>query len=87
MEHEFARSLSGHDQDQVYLIWKKEGRFAYLVNGTTHTIEHPKKKNVKHYQVIRKFPEDIWMQRKAKESWTDDTIRQAILAYERSINQ
>ena len=44
MRIEFAKSLSGHDKNHIYLIWKKEGRFAYLVNGTTHTMNNPKKK-------------------------------------------
>ena len=50
MRIEFAKSLSGHDKNHIYLIWKKEGRFAYLVNGSTHTMNNPKKKNEKHYE-------------------------------------
>ena len=41
---EFAKSLSGHDKDQFYLIIKKDDTFVYLVNGTTRPLEQPKKK-------------------------------------------
>lgn len=44
MKIEFAKSLSGHDKNKIYLIWKKEERFAYLVDGKIHTIDKPKKK-------------------------------------------
>ena len=47
MKIEFAKSLSGHDKNKIYLIWKKEERFAYLVDGKIHTIDKPKKKNEK----------------------------------------
>lgn len=59
MNYELAKSLSGHDRDQIYLIWKKEGRFAYLVDGKAHTLANPKKKNEKHYQAVKHIPEHI----------------------------
>ena len=34
-EMEFARSKSGHDKNQIYLIKEKDEKFVYLVNGTT----------------------------------------------------
>ncbi len=83
MNIELARSLSGHDKNQVYLVWKKEERFAWLVNGTTHTIERPKKKNTKHFQIIKNIPENVRKRLKEKEPLTDVTIRQAVRAYER----
>lgn len=44
MKIELAKSLSGHDKDEIYLILKQEERFAWLVNGTTHTLLKPKRK-------------------------------------------
>lgn len=87
MQIELAKSLSGHDKDQIYLIWKKEERFVWLVNGTTHTIEKPKKKNIKHFQIIKNIPENVYKRLKENESLTDDTIRQAVKIYLRSINK
>lgn len=87
MTLEFARSLSGHDKDQIYLILEKEERGAYLVNGRTHTLDKPKRKNKKHYQIIKHIPEDILAQFSKNGSLTDDIIYEALRAYERSINQ
>lgn len=53
MELEFAKSLSGHDRNQYYLVVKKEEQNVYLVNGTTKSLDSPKKKNRKHIQIIR----------------------------------
>ena len=38
---EFARSKSGHDKNQIYLIKEKDEKFVYLVNGTTRTLDMP----------------------------------------------
>lgn len=87
MKFEFAKSLSGHDKDQTYLIMRQEGQFAYLANGTAHTAEKPKKKNRKHYQVIKRIPDDILERLKQAEPLTDAIIRQAVKAYDQSISR
>ena len=51
---EFARSKSGHDKNQIYLIKEKDEKFVYLVNGTTRTLDMPKKKNCKAYSDYQK---------------------------------
>ena len=87
MNFEFAKSLSGHDRDRIYLIIAEEERYAYLSDGKTHTVEHPKKKNEKHFQVIKKIPDEIRMRLEENEVLTDDVIRWAVRTYERSINK
>ena len=86
MKIEFAKSLSGHDKGKIYLIWKKEGRLAYLVDGTVRTMASPKKKNEKHYQIVKHIPEDITERLKEKQPLTDDSIRRAVRAYEQTLN-
>lgn len=54
---EFARSKSGHDKNQIYLIKEKDEKFVYLVNGTPRTLDMPKKKNAKHIQIIKNLPQ------------------------------
>lgn len=87
MKIELAKSLYGHDKNHIYLIWKKEERLAYLVNGTTHTLAKPKRKNQKHYQIIKDIPENVVEILKETENFTDETICRAVRAYERSISQ
>ena len=87
MRIEFAKSLSGHDKNQFYIIIRKEERFVWLVNGTTHTLEKPKKKNTKHFQIIKDVPQNIIEHLQENEILTDDSIRWAVKNYKRSINK
>lgn len=53
-----AWSRAGHDKGKLYVILHVEGEFAYLADGRTRPLERPKKKRLKHIQVIRKIPEN-----------------------------
>lgn len=79
MSIEFAKSMSGHDKNQIYLIKEKDEKFVYLVNGTTKTLETPKKKSIKHIQIIKKLP--IEVMDCFNEALTDDTVKKAIKTY------
>ena len=83
MTIEFAKSLSGHDRNHIYYIWKKEDRAAYLVNGSTHQMANPKKKNVKHFQIIKDIPKEVQDLLKREEELSDLIIRRAIKDYEK----
>ena len=48
-----AKSKAGHDKDSTYLIINIEGTHVYLANGRTKTLANPKKKKIKHMQVVR----------------------------------
>lgn len=82
---EFAKSLSGHDRNQIYLVVEKDERFVYLVNGTTKLLAAPKKKGRKHVQPIRKLPEEVTAC--LSEGLTDITIKRAVREYNRITNQ
>ncbi len=69
-----ARSLAGHDKDSYYVIQKLEADFAWLVDGKTRTLEKPKKKKLKHLQLIKQEP--------APDTLKDDpSIRRTIRSY------
>ena len=85
MNIEFAKSLSGHDRNQIYLIQKKDDRYVYLVNGPTKTLKAPKKKSLKHIQIIKKLP--IEVTECLSEQVTDITIKRAIKTYQRAISR
>ena len=78
-EMEFARSKSGHDKHQIYLIKEKDEKFVYLVNGTTRTLDMPKKKNAKHIQIIKNLP--IEVTEILEENLSDLTVKRAIKQY------
>ena len=56
---EFAKSLSGHDKNQYYLVLKEEEKTLLLVNGTTRSLEKSKRKNKRHVQIIKNLPTEI----------------------------
>lgn len=84
---EFAKSLSGHDKNHIYYIWEKKDRGAYLVNGTTHKIANPKKKNEKHFQIIKNLPMEVRNLLKNREELTDVMICRAIKVYEKKTGE
>ena len=60
-----ARSLAGHDKGKVYMILDVKEPFVYLVDGKLRTLDHPKKKRIKHVQIDRHIPE-----------WIENVIRE-----------
>ena len=84
MNIEFAKSMSGHDRNQYYLIIKKDDEFVYLVNGTTKPLTKPKKKNRKHIQIIKHISDEITGLFDGDP--TDITIRKAIKIIEKQLN-
>ena len=85
MTIEFAKSLSGHDSNQYYLIVKKDEKNVYLVNGRTKLLENPKKKNSRHIQIIRKLPDEVI--KVLSEELTDITVKRAIKIYNQQQNK
>ena len=47
-----AKSKAGHDKNQVYVIYDLDQTYVYLVDGKNRTLERPKKKKIKHVQII-----------------------------------
>ena len=78
---EFAKSMSGHDRNQYYLILKKEEDAVYLVNGTTKPLEKPKKKNRKHIQLIKNLPIEVTEVMEA--GTTNENVKRAIKIYQK----
>ena len=54
-----AWSRAGHDKGKLYVIVKVEGEYVYLSDGKLKLAEHPKKKKIKHIQIIRQVPEEL----------------------------
>ena len=48
----FAKSLAGHDKDEIYIIFAEDDEYVYLIDGRIKTIANPKKKNRKHIQSV-----------------------------------
>lgn len=78
-----ATSKAGHDKYEIYIIYKEESEYVYLVDGRIRTVEHPKKKNKKHIQIITKF-QDIEMKEKLQEKLQvrNEEIKRTIKLYQ-----
>ncbi len=71
-----AKSLAGHDKEMVYFIQSVDNTFVYLVDGRIRTIERPKKKKIKHIQVISQI--------NPVEDLRNETIKKIIKEYKKS---
>ncbi len=84
----FARSLSGHDRDCLYIIVEETEKYVYLSDGRYKPAERPKKKNKKHIGIIKKisFNEEIVKKLSAapaehKDKVSNEEIKRAIKLY------
>ena len=75
-----AFSRAGHDKNRIYLITDQDEDYVYLCDGRLRGVDKPKKKKVKHIQVVKtispeiracmengKTPDDIMIRRTIEE--------------------
>lgn len=80
---EFAKALLGHDRNQIYLVKEKDEKFVFLVNGTTKPLAAPKKKSIKHVQLIKNIPIEI--EKILSGTVTDLEVKRAVKLYKNII--
>ena len=49
-----VKAIAGREKGEIFIIKDEDGEYANLINGTTRTIENPKKKNKKHLHLLCK---------------------------------
>lgn len=54
-----AISKAGRDTDNIYVIWDNDDEYVYLVDGKYKTLEHPKKKKIKHVLILNEKVENL----------------------------
>ena len=82
MTGHFATARAGHDAGVLYVIVGEEGGYVYLSDGCLRTVQHPKKKNCKHIQIIRETVQaDVLDRLLRKETVFDHEIKYAIKQY------
>ena len=82
MTGKLAVSTSGHDRGRIYVIVKEEQDLVYLSDGKIKLVEHPKKKNKKHIQIIKRLPNEV-IQLLEGTKFSDLNIKRAIKLYMR----
>lgn len=72
-----ARSKAGHDAGKIYVIMDTDGAYVYLADGRIRTAAKPKKKKIKHIELLR-MEQDI--------SGADDAqIRRILKEYQNKV--
>ncbi|MDO5403335.1 MAG: KOW domain-containing RNA-binding protein [Eubacteriales bacterium] len=77
----FAISLAGHDKGTVYIIVDIDGEYAFLSDGRIRGLENPKKKKLRHIQVIKRKDETIQLKSNAGWKIINEDIKHAIKVY------
>jgi len=82
---QFASSKAGHDKNQLYIILDASDDYVYVVDGRLKTLEKPKRKNVKHVQIINHIDMELVRKRKNNEIISNEDIKKAIKLYKSRI--
>ena len=75
-------SKAGHDKGKIYVIIEETDNAYILADGIYKTISNPKKKNARHIQIVKDFPESV-EEILSKDSIGDLEIKRAIKLYRR----
>ena len=74
-----AISKAGHDKGSAYLIKAADDRYLYLSDGKFHPWDKPKKKNIKHVQMMSETAvEPIYSRLNKGERIFDHEVKYAI---------
>ena len=60
---QFAVSKAGHDKGVLYVVISQEGEYVFLCDGRMKTPDKPKKKKVKHIQLVKETVNDELLQK------------------------
>ena len=82
---EFAKSKAGHDKEEIIIIINKEKEYVYLVDGKSRILDKPKKKKIKHIQVINQIDEELQRKLETNLILRDEDIKRAIKSYKQKI--
>ncbi len=81
MELMLARSIAGHDKNQVYVVLGTDDKDVILINGTNRTIDFPKIKRRKHVALIKKLPGPVKELAAGLTRHTDEDARRLVRMY------
>lgn len=77
----FAKSKAGHDAEQIYVIIDCDKEYVFLADGRLKTLERPKKKKIKHIQLIGYIDPLIGEKLKNSNLLMNEDIKRAIKNY------
>ena len=76
-----AKSIAGHDKEQIFVIVEEKGEYVYVADGRLRTIEKPKRKNKKHIQPI------YYRNELLSEIKSDEDIKRVIQLFKKEVEK
>lgn len=83
MKVKLALSLAGHDRGRYYVVLQEQKEEGYVVlsDGCRKPMEHPKRKNCRHVQLVCRLPRETAEFLEGEEQLTDLVIRRVLKLY------
>ncbi|MGN0241389.1 MAG: KOW domain-containing RNA-binding protein [Candidatus Weimeria sp.] len=81
MTFTMAKSIAGHDKTEVYVVIREEGDHVFLANGKNRTVASPKRKKLKHVQLIKNIPAEAAEVSEKENDFKDLWIKRVIRIY------
>jgi ribosomal protein L14E/L6E/L27E len=82
--YEFGRlvySKAGHDKGKLYVICRADSEYVYLVDGLYRKLSEPKKKRIKHIQVINHIADILVEKQASSKKVIDEDVKRSIKLY------
>ncbi|RRF94948.1 MAG: hypothetical protein DUD27_08725 [Lachnospiraceae bacterium] len=76
-----AKSIAGHDKTEVYVVIDEEDDSVLLANGENRTVASPKRKKLKHVQLIKNIPDEVSAISEVENDFKDLWIKRVIRIY------
>lgn len=86
MTFTMAKSIAGHDKTEVYVVIREDGDAVYLANGKNRTVTSPKRKKLKHLQLIKNIPAEVSAVSEKENDFNDLWIKRVISIYTNSLS-
>lgn len=76
----FAISKKGHDFGRLYVIINEDNEYVYLVDGKIRTLDRPKKKKMKHVDILNSYNPNL-IEKINDNKVRDEDIKRALKLY------
>lgn len=78
-----VRSVAGHDAGNLFYVLETQGEMLVLANGKRRKLVNPKRKKLRHVEVLSQNPigDDTGRKICQKQSISDRELRQALAAF------
>lgn len=83
---DFVTTKSGKDKGKIFIIFKYESAYVYLVDGFYRPLDKPKKKNKKHVTALDFSDKELYEKIISGSKVIDEEIKRAIKIYKQNIN-